>query len=111
MHINEGIDTGNIIHQIRAKICMNDTPHSIGNRLIIETAETCKMIINRFDNLLEIEQPICYENKYYKTKDFNNDAVERLYRNLDDGLLNHYVNKVKSGFEFFKILENPGFKI
>ena len=34
MYIDAGIDTGEIIHQIRADIVIGDSPHSIGNRLI-----------------------------------------------------------------------------
>ena len=34
MFIDSGIDTGKIIHQIRADIKKNDDPHLIGNRLI-----------------------------------------------------------------------------
>ena len=34
MYIDKGIDTGKIIHQGRAEFIHNDTPHTIGNRLI-----------------------------------------------------------------------------
>ena len=34
MHIDEGVDTGEIIHQIRANIFHDDNIHQIGNRLI-----------------------------------------------------------------------------
>ena len=34
MYLDEGIDTGEIIHQGRPKIFPYDNPHQIGNRLI-----------------------------------------------------------------------------
>ena len=49
MKIDKGIDTGEILHQIRAKYKKNDSPHDIGNRLIKDMSKfSCKLIINFF---------------------------------------------------------------
>ena len=44
MHINEGIDTGEIIHQIIPDFYIGDSPHTIGNRLIKMTKVFAELI-------------------------------------------------------------------
>ena len=51
IHIDAGIDTGEIIHQIRPHIEVGDTPVQIGNRLIVAIAEEYLSIVNCFDGL------------------------------------------------------------
>ena len=73
MHIDEGIDTGEVIHQIRANIFPEDNIHTIGNRLILDSFKTCvKLILN----LEYIHNSNSNDDKFvikklYKQKDFN----------------------------------------
>ncbi|MGK4569286.1 formyltransferase family protein [Flavobacterium sp. 3HN19-14] len=53
MHINNEIDAGAIIHQIRPEIIHGDTIHQIGNRLIKKMAAICTALILNFDDLAE----------------------------------------------------------
>ncbi len=39
MHIDAGVDTGEVIHQMRARVALGDSPAQIGNRLIVDMAE------------------------------------------------------------------------
>ena len=54
MHIDEGIDTGKIIHQIRAKMVSGDNIHTIGNRLIKDSVIECSKLIINFKKLKNI---------------------------------------------------------
>ena len=45
MYLDQGIDTGKIIHQIRARIYENDNLHIIGNRLISDAIIIYKELI------------------------------------------------------------------
>ena len=56
MHIDDGIDTGEIIHQIRARKYFNDNIHQIGNRLIKDSFIECVKIIRSFENLDHMAQ-------------------------------------------------------
>ena len=48
LRIDDGIDTGPIIHQIRPDFELGDTIHDVGNKLIIKMAdETQKVIKNK----------------------------------------------------------------
>lgn len=56
MHINAGIDTGEVIHQIRARYSWGDTPSQIGNRLICDMASVCRIISTNFERLEKMPQ-------------------------------------------------------
>ncbi len=108
MHIDAGVDTGDIIHQIRARICWGDTPHTIGNRLIADMAATCAELIRRFDKLQRLPQPATPENaRYYRKKDFDEDSVRRLYDNLCNGMIERYISEKCRRDEEASILCNP----
>ena len=57
MYLDAGIDTGEIIHQIRARVFPGDTPHQIGNRLIGDVATVYAELIANFDGLEPMQQP------------------------------------------------------
>lgn len=90
MYIDAGIDTGEIIHQIRADVFIGDSPHSIGNRLIRKMTHTYADLIAKFNLLEHSEQPIS-EGKLYYQKDFDQFACRKLYENLGDGMIEKYL--------------------
>ena len=107
MHIDSGIDTGNIIHQIRADVKISDSPHDIGNRLIHKMTEVYQSIILDFDRLKKMPQPVKSNGKLYLIKDFNNAACKTLYKNFTSNMLKDYlVNKEKRDGDV-QIIENP----
>ena len=93
MHIDSGIDTGDIIHQIRAKIKKNDSIHSIGNRLIKDSASECVKIIKNF-NMLKKHKKNSSEGRLYRNKDFNEECIKEAYYNLDQKIENYLSQKV-----------------
>ena len=90
MHIDAGIDTGKIIHQIRADIFLGDSPHSIGNRLIKKMTGVYADIISSYENLSDEEQPKS-DGKLYKMKDFDDAACRTLYNNFSEGMIERHV--------------------
>ena len=91
MYIDPGIDTGEIIHQIRADIVIGDSPHSIGNRLIIKMTKTYADVMAKFDSLERPQQPSA-EGKLYYQKDFDHKSCRKLYENLEGGMIEKYLN-------------------
>ena len=51
--MDQGIDTGEIIHQSRAEFFDNDTPHSAGNRLIKKMVNDLIKVVLNFESLEE----------------------------------------------------------
>jgi len=94
MHIDAGIDTGEIIHQIRAEVLIGDSPHFIGNRLIRKMTNTCADVIAKLDFLEPSQQPSAEGKLYYK-KDFNHKSCRKLYDNLGSGMIEEYLNSNK----------------
>ena len=93
MHIDPGVDTGEVIDQIRARVVAGDSPHSLGNRLIADMFDRYVQIIRRFDALQPVE-PFgdVGETRYFRQADFSAEAVRDLYRQFDDGLLDRYLD-------------------
>ena len=108
MYLDAGIDTGQIIHQIRADIFLGDSPHSIGNRLIAKMAITYTEIIANFNNLTIEDQPLA-DGKLYLQKDFDAKACQKLYQNFYEGLIETYLSNFDQQ-ELPYIVDNKGLK-
>ena len=106
MHIDEGIDTGEIIHQIIAEFYMGDSPHSIGNRLIKKMTKVYAELILNFSKLEAMNQPDS-NGLFYMQKDFNEEACRKLYDQINKGLIENYINSIKPSIN---IITNPGIK-
>ena len=108
MHINVGIDTGEIIHQIRARFVWGDMPVCIGNRLIIEMAKVYRDIIVNFERLKKMKQFKEHTTeKYYEKKDFSEKSVETLYKNFKEGLMEKYIYEERERCNKVPIIINP----
>ena len=97
MYMDTGIDTGEIIHQIGADIFIGDSPHSIGNRLILKMTRAYRNLIVNFDYLERIPQPTCEVERVYRAKDFNEQACKTLYDNFKRGMVDNFLDKKQNG--------------
>tara|TARA_B100000003_G_C10917522_1_gene365924 strand:+ start:442 stop:1245 length:804 start_codon:yes stop_codon:yes gene_type:complete len=92
MHIDSGIDTGEIIHQVRADIFLGDSPHTIGNRLIIKMTQNYINLITNFKFIPKVKQPNV-KGKLYQNNDFDDSACRKLYDNFNNGMIEKYLKK------------------
>jgi phosphoribosylglycinamide formyltransferase 1 len=109
MFIDAGIDTGEIIHQIRAEIQYNDNIHQIGNRLIKLSFEECIKIITHFDSLKKLA-PLPFDKKderYYRNRDFNEESLKLAYQNISENLIESYLSEKEERMINKPILKNP----
>lgn len=96
MHIDSGIDTGEIIHQIQADYVLGDSCHSIGNRLIKKMTMTAIELILNFNNIESQPQPNADGKIVYK-KDFDASACRKLYDVLSSDIIeNHIITERRS---------------
>lgn len=108
MYIDEGVDTGEIIHQLRARVHPNDGPHDIGNRLIADVGRVYPEIVRRFDDLHPISQPDEPDNDhYYTSSDYNPDATAQLYENFADGMIKEYLENEEDRVAKVPIVKHP----
>ncbi|MCW3106788.1 MAG: formyltransferase [Segetibacter sp.] len=107
MYIDAGIDTGEIIHQVRASYNFFDTPSTIGNRLIKDMTEVFAEIIIKYDSLIKPGVP-AYSNfrKFFKKRDFTENSVEQLYLNFREGMIEAYLDKLDEHNGLFPIVTN-----
>lgn len=108
MYIDAGIDTGEIIHQIRASIICGDTPSSIGNRLIKDMALAYREIIKHIDRLPRMPQPGKILGKVYRQKDYDERSVQDLYTLFSNGLVETYIRERDARWAKAPIVSNSG---
>ena len=108
MFLNEGIDTGEIIHQIRADLYRNDTIHDAGNRLISKMAEKSIKILLNFHkmNFSQTESFNKSIDRYFKTSDFTEEKLEIALNNIKEGNIKLYLENKEKIDEKFPILKN-----
>lgn len=109
MHMDEGVDTGQIIHQQRADVHPGDTPHRIGNRLIASIPSTYREIIRKFESLPSSPKPPEPDQaRYYEKDDYSEEATRRLYEQFEDGLIEEYLEEQEDRIAAVPIVKNPG---
>jgi len=108
MYLDEGVDTGKVIHQLRARVFPGDTPHQIGNRLIADAARAYRALIENFDRVVDLTPiPKPAGSRYYRRRDFTPDSTQRLYESFASGLVDRYLAEQAERVARVPILENP----
>ena len=94
MYLDEGVDTGKIIHQIRPYILATDSFHQLSNRFLINVFKTYINIAENFQQL-RCGEPVDFKcnntRKLYKKNDFTPASVESLYKNFQSGMIGDYL--------------------
>ena len=106
MHLDSGIDTGEIIHQIRAKIYQNDSVHQLGNRLLVNAIYAYGAIARCIDGLKKMNQVTCSNERIYRKADYNSRSIDQLSRVLQEGLIGYYLRDQVKRDRRVKIVTN-----
>jgi methionyl-tRNA formyltransferase len=98
LHLDSGIDTGDIICHVRPKIELDDNVHILGCKIIKSSAESLIKIIKLLDEGKKLNRVKQWEvkDRYYKTKDFDETALSKYKNNLKNNMIKNYlINKSK----------------
>ena len=109
MHLDEGVDTGRVIHQGRAPIVIGDSIHSIGSRNIEYLfRDICLLLEQNVDlaNSIPLEHS---GGRLYKRRDFTEEALLTAMRNLSQGLIEDTLRNIEFEIERFPIHKNELF--
>jgi folate-dependent phosphoribosylglycinamide formyltransferase PurN len=89
--LDVGVDTGPIIAHVRPTIVSGDGPHDIGNKTIVAAADAlaAAALAHAQSPLGGVDQS--GEGRVYKRADFSAAAVDRLYANFADGMIDAYL--------------------
>jgi len=105
MALDEGVDTGAILHQKRATFEYGDDFHTVGNRLISSMfLDITSIIRQRYSLTLAKRQPTV-PSKYYKKSDFTEDKLLTAYRNIASGLIKDYVRNKSHEDSLFPLIQ------
>lgn len=108
MYIDAGVDTGEVIHQIRARVYPGDSPHQIGNRLIQDAAHVYVELARRFDEVQPQAQiPAPADSRYCRNRDFSQEATAELYRRFESGLVGDYLARREEAEARSPIVRQP----
>jgi folate-dependent phosphoribosylglycinamide formyltransferase PurN len=95
MQISKKLDGGKIIHQIRPNYNLDDTIHTVGNKIIKKTAtDLCKILTTK-DKIKFFKIETSYKTKTYKRKDFNKKNLKTAINNIKNNLIQDYIFKYK----------------
>ena len=89
--LDAGVDSGPIIAHVRPEIRRGDGPHDIGNRTIAAAADAlaAAAIAHATSPLRGIVQS--GDGRVYRRSDFSAAAVQQLYANFADGMIDAYL--------------------
>lgn len=108
MHIDAGIDTGEIIHQTTARIARGDTPHSIGNRLIADSARVCCELVARFNELESMPQlDTPADATLCRRAHYSEESVATLYANFAGGMIESFLSSERERRSRVPIVQQP----
>ena len=111
MYMDEGIDTGNIIHQARASILPFDNPHQIGNRLIKQMTKDFRNLVINFQQITKKNKVTNFIGKTYKNKDATNELTYKLYNNFSNGAVLKYLKNEAKLIEQYPLIEQDFLKV
>ena len=98
--MDDGVDTGKIIHQIRPEIYLFDSFHQLSNRFLLKTFNVAVQLIEQFKDLefVDLKDEFFSDKtrKVYKIKDFTEDSLNKLENNFSKGLIKNYLSNKNS---------------
>jgi phosphoribosylglycinamide formyltransferase-1 len=100
MNLNEGVDTGDIIHQSYANMIHGDSIHTIGTRLMrkmfsdILKITLLKNLEFEFDSA--VKQPYIEDCKIYRKRDFNSINLELALKNISNQSIIRFLENIDS---------------
>jgi methionyl-tRNA formyltransferase len=90
-YLDPGIDTGPILAHVRPDIAPGDGPHDIGNRAIAAGAHVLVDAAVAHASGAATAVPQRGPGRLYQRKDFSADAVRRLHRQFETGMIAEYL--------------------
>jgi len=96
LHLDSGIDTGDILTHVKPNFEINDDVHTVGCKVIKESVIVLKKIIDMVRQNAELNRVKQWElsdSKYYKNSDFNEEILNLYKKNLSEDLIKKFLEK------------------
>ncbi len=97
LHLDSGIDTGDIICHVQPTISIDDNVHTIGCKIIQASVVSLIKILNLLKEGKKLNRIKQWdvEERYYKTKDFDSDALLAYTTNIKNNMMSNYIMQDK----------------
>lgn len=102
LHIDSGIDTGDIVTHVRPKIIENDNVHTVGCKIIEESTKKMIEILKLIEKDISINRVPQWKpeiEKIYKLKDFNEEILRKYFTNIEKGIVHDYIISKKRNIQ------------
>ena len=107
--LTEKIDGGFIYQHIRPKISLNDKPYEIGTNAVIETAKGIIKLIKKLEKTGQLEGfKQKGSGKLFVEKDYSPFIIKKIYEDINNGLIESYLNNKNIYDEKFKPIDQIG---
>ena len=105
LHLDSGIDTGDIICHVVADLSKDDNVHTIGCKIIKESSDCLKQIIKMISKGKELNRVKQWKvnEKYYTTRDFTKEVLLKYLTNLDNGMVEKFIQNPKVAPKLIKL--------
>lgn len=104
MRTSKKIDKGQVLHQIRPDIKYGSDIHDIGNQIIFKIIKDIKFVLFNIHKLKNKFKFPKFKSKIFKRNDFDDQSLEKAYRNIQYGIINDYLDNKKYLEKKYKIL-------
>jgi len=93
LHLDAGIDTGDIIAHVRAPVSTDDNIHTLGCKVIVEAVNALMTILKRIENGDDLKRKHQWKvenERYYRKKDVTEEIIKKCYDNMNSGIVQRY---------------------
>jgi folate-dependent phosphoribosylglycinamide formyltransferase PurN len=104
-YLDAGIDTGPMLAHARPTVARGDGPHDIGNKTIVAAADTLLRAAAAHVAGTALPVPQWSGGRFYQRKDFSADAVRRMSRNFETGMIDEYLTARASRDAALRLVE------
>lgn len=107
LHIDPGIDTGDIVTHVLPKIEISDNVHTVGCKVIKESTKKlidCIEVIKNNKSLPRTKQWVIPNSKYYKMKDFTIESLQKYHENLESEMIKNFLINKNNNFKLVSSL-------
>lgn len=94
--LDEGIDSGPILFQVRPTPSDEDDAHSLGNKTIAKATQALRDRLHSLPTMTKVPQQVGGDQRSYRSKDFDANALRDLIRRFDSGMMAEYVRDLES---------------
>jgi len=106
LHIDAGIDTGDVIAHVRPQFEIGDTVHTAGCKVIQASANalvTLMDCVKKGEELKRVKQWSIPNERVYKNSEFNEEILRQYYTNIQEGVVEKYVQNPGAPIEFIEL--------